>query len=450
MQLEGRRVIVVGLGASGIAAAELCRRYGAAVLGTDSKQLVDLPAPVGQLGIELRLGGHQGVDWDRADLIVVSPGVPPMPALRAAETAGIEVISELELGWRFLRSPLVCVGGTNGKSTVTTLLAGMLQVGGNRVFSGGNLGTPLCQAVDGDYSVLVAEVSSFQLERVPTLRPKVAILLNISDDHLDRYDGFQDYADAKGNVFVNQRPGDVAVIPVGDAACERQARRGEGRCLTFGPGGDYAVEDSVVVEQGSGERFETAGAQLRGAHNVENAAAAIAAARVLQVESDAIRRALLEFQPLRHRMAYVAELRGVRFYDDSKATNVGAAVTALRGLREPRGVLIAGGRDKRGSYDSLVAAVEAKARAVVVLGEAADAIAAAVGQRAPVYHARSLDEAVKLAFAAAQVGDAVLLSPACASFDMFRSYADRGEQFQSAVRAMVAACRADSPSVGRP
>jgi UDP-N-acetylmuramoylalanine--D-glutamate ligase len=241
---------------------------------------------------------------------------------------------------------------------------------------------------------------------------------------------------AKGNAFVNQTARDVAIVPSGDAICRTQAERGKGRVVTFGANGDYAVSAATVVERRTGEMFSLAGTGFHGTHNHENAASAVAAARALGVDANAVRLGLANFRPLAHRMALVAEIGGVRYYDDSKATNVGAAVTALRGLTEPRAVLLAGGRDKLGSYEPLVAALAHKGRAVVVIGEAAERIATAIGGRLPVVRAATMDEAVQRARSLARPGDAVLLSPACASFDMFKSYADRGDQFAKAVSSL--------------
>lgn len=438
MNLTGKNVIVVGLGKSGIAAARLCQSRGARVIGTDRAPAAKLSPELTELEAELVLGGHDGVEFAKADLIVVSPGVPDFEALRQAETAGVPVIGELSLSARFISAPLLLVGGTNGKSTTTTLLGDLLQAAGLRVFVGGNLGTPAAEAAGRPLDAAVLEVSSFQLERAPGLEAKVSLLLNITEDHLDRYATFRDYADAKGNAFVGQAGDDVAVVPRGDAECRRQAQRGRGRLLEVGgEGADYAVTGSVIVERQSGEHFELSGTRLHGRHNHLNAAFAVAAARALSVPSASIRQALSTFVPLPHRMALVAELGGVRFYDDSKGTNVGAAVTALLGLSEPRGVLIAGGRDKLGSYAPLVEALREKGRALVVMGEAADKIAAAVGDALPVVRASSMAGAVKLAFELAHPGDAVLLSPACSSFDMFKSYAERGDRFTEAVRALA-------------
>jgi UDP-N-acetylmuramoylalanine--D-glutamate ligase len=438
MDLTGQRVIVVGLGKSGIAAARLCRERGARVLGTDSAPRDKLAPELAALDIEVQAGGHEQVRFAEADLVVVSPGVPNFPALEFAERAGIEVIGELELACRFLTAPIVAIGGTNGKSTTTTLVGELFAAAGQRAFVGGNLGEPAATAVGKAWDSVVLEVSSFQLERAPLFHPRVSVLLNVTEDHLDRYASFSLYADAKGNAFVNQEPGDTAVIPFGDAVCEEQAARGRGERVTFGAAGDYACEDGLVVEARTGERFELGSSKLHGAHNHHNAAAALAAVRALGVSAEAAAAGLRRFEPLPHRMALVGELRGVRFYDDSKGTNVGASVTALRGLSEARGVLIAGGRDKHGSYAPLVEALRDKGRAAVVLGEAAERIFSAIGGAVPVEHASDMDDAVRRAFRLAQRGDAVLLSPACSSFDMFKSYADRGDRFRDAVGRLSA------------
>jgi UDP-N-acetylmuramoylalanine--D-glutamate ligase len=437
MQLTGKKVIVVGLGKSGIAATRLCAELGALVVATDSAPAERLSPEVPSLPAQVVLGGHAGVDFLGADLIVVSPGVPTFATLADAERAGVPVLGELALSASLITAPLLLVGGTNGKSTTTTLLGDLLKAAERKVFVGGNLGTPAAEAARQPLDAAVLEVSSFQLERAPGIKPKVSILLNITEDHLDRYATFQDYADAKGNAFASQGRDDFAIIPRGDVECRRQARRGAARLLEVGgPGADYAVEGGVIAEKASGERFELGETKLHGRHNHENAAFAVAAARALGVPAPAIRRALLAFEPLAHRMALVTELGGVRFYDDSKGTNVGAAVTALLGLSEARGVLIAGGRDKLGSYAPLLEALRQKGRAVVLLGEAADKIAAAVGDALPVARASDMPDAVRKAFELAQPGDAVLLSPACSSFDMFKSYADRGDRFAQAALSL--------------
>jgi UDP-N-acetylmuramoylalanine--D-glutamate ligase len=439
MELEGKRVIIVGLGKSGVAAARLCVRAGADVIGNDRKTAERLGDGVRELGIELVLGGHDTVPFAEADLVVVSPGVPVIAELERAERAGTKVIGELELASRFTSAPILCVGGTNGKSTTTTLLGELLTASGLNVFVGGNLGTPLCEAIGNTWDALVLEVSSFQLERAPTFHPVISVLLNVTEDHLDRYPSFQAYADAKGNAFVNQTEADTAIVG-SDPECERQARRGEGRLLRYGwnPDADYVIENRSIVERSSRTQFDLGPVNLHGRHNLENAAAAIAAARSFGAGAETLHSGLSRFQPLPHRMALAGTVGGVSFYDDSKGTNVGASVTALLGLPEPRVVLIAGGRDKHGSYAALADALSAKGRALVVIGEAAERIAAAVQGRVPVEQARSMPEAVRRAHALARPGDAVLLSPACSSFDMFENYADRGDRFVQAVRELAA------------
>jgi len=440
-ELSGKRVVVVGLGSSGVAAARLCLRLGARVVANDGKPLDALSADaraLEALGAAIVAGGHSAAGIDRADVVVVSPGVPPLAETRAAEENGIPVWSEVELAVRSMTypAPLVAVGGTNGKSTTTSLVGALLRGKGLRTFVGGNLGEPLAEHVEDRFDVVVLEVSSFQLEHVDLFHPRVSALLNVTDDHLDRYASFDDYAQAKGNAFVRQTRDDTAVISAGDPTCARQAARGRGSVVTFGPGGVLDVTREAVVDRGTGDVYPRAEMALAGGHNALNVAAAIACARPFGVPPETARRVLAQFHGLPHRTELVGDVRGVRFYDDSKGTNVGAAVTALDGLLEPRAVLIAGGRDKGGSYAPLADALARKGRAAVLLGEAADAIARTIGDRVPVHRARSMEDAVRLGASLARPGDAVILSPACSSFDMFRDYKHRGDEFARAVRTL--------------
>lgn len=455
-RLTGKTIAVVGLGKSGLSAAKLCLAEGATVIAMD--EAADQPAHLEVLGADVeRLYG--ALDAERllaCDAVVVSPGLPPRDALDAAAACGVEVISELELASRFLDRPIVLIGGTNGKSTVTALVGAMVQAAGRRTFLGGNFGTPLADAalaaLAGEpYDLHVVEISSFQAERVPTLRAKVHALLNVSEDHLDRYDSFRDYADAKGNPFVSMLADDVAVVPAGDRACRRQAERGKARVVTFSlepVGADVEPDASGerVVDRLRGLSFARSLSPLTGAHNVANMAAAVAVAAALELPEAAVAEGLASFAGLPHRAVVVGERRGVRFYDDSKATNVGAAVAALRGLSEKKAVLIAGGRDKQGAYEPLVEVLRERARAVVLIGEAADRIAAAVGDAVPIHRADTMATAVERAAALAQPGDAVLLSPACSSFDMFGSYAERGDAFVAAVEALPPATSSNPPA----
>lgn len=439
VELAGQRIAVVGLGKSGLAAAQLCLDAGATVMGVDTRLAEQLPQEAHGLGIELRLGAHRREQFDGATLVVVSPGVPPHPVFDQLAADGIAVIGEMELASRALTVPILAIGGTNGKSTTTMLVHSMLAHGGARVFAGANLGEPAAHAVREVYDWVVFEVSSFQLERAPTFHPAVSVLLNVSEDHLDRYPDYAAYVHAKGNAFVNQSVGDVAVVPVGDGVCLEQARRGAGRIVTFGAGGDYEIQGRELVERASGERLSLDDVALHGGHNFANLAAAVAAVRGVGLEFEHIRAGARAFCALPHRMQRVAQVDGVSYYDDSKATNVGAAVTALRGLAEARCVLIAGGRDKHGSYAPLVDALRERGRALVVLGEAGPRIAAAARGTLPVVETASMDEAVLAARALAQPGDCVLLSPACSSFDMFSGYVERGQAYARAVNSLAAA-----------
>lgn len=432
MNLSGRRVAIVGLGASGVAAAKLCIARGAIVSGFDEATEESLSDSARGLDVEILCGPLSATTLADHDTVVVSPGVPRNPALNLAA----EVISEVELASRFVTAPIALVGGTNGKSTVTALVGDMLVRSGQRVFVGGNFGRPFCEAVDQQLDALVVELSSFQAERVPTLHARVHALLNISEDHLDRYDDFDDYARAKGNPFANMSQEDAAVIPARDEACERQARRGAARHITFAIDGDADVAlkgDSIVAGQ---QQFDRRSIRLRGRHNLANACAAIAVATELGATPAAIGDALANFSGLPHRSVLVATHAGVSFYDDSKATNVGASVAALSGLDEQQVVLIAGGRDKQGAYEPLIEALRHKGRGLVLIGEAAERIATAAAGVVPIERADSMSAAVSAAAMMAQSGDAVLLSPACSSFDMYASYKARGEAFAGAVNAL--------------
>jgi UDP-N-acetylmuramoylalanine--D-glutamate ligase len=437
-----KRVVVVGLGASGVAACRLLVRRGAKVTAMDAKPVERLSQEARALeaaGVTLSAGGHDGSALDRADLVVVSPGVPAFAELSRAEAKGTPIWGEVELAVRSLAhpAPVVAVGGTNGKSTTTSLVGELLSASGARVFVGGNLGDPLAEQADERFDVVVLEVSSFQMERVDRFRPKASALLNISEDHLDRYADFDAYARAKGNAFARQDEGDVAVVPVGDAICAREAARGRGRVVTFGAGGDVDVTPDAIEFRSKNITFRRSDVSLSGGHNALNVAAALALTLPFDVGETAMRGVLSSFRGLAHRMVLVRELAGVRYYDDSKGTNVGAAVTAVRGVTEDKVVLVCGGRDKGGSYGPLVDALRDRGRAAVLIGEASELIARAIGDAVPVRRAASMQEAVAVSRELARPGDAVLLSPACSSFDMFKDYKERGEVFTRAVEELA-------------
>lgn len=439
-KLEGVPVLVVGLGKSGRAAARFLAERGAKVTANDSRSSVDGAEALESVGVTLALGGHDEELFTGASLIVLSPGVPPLPELDAAEAAGVPIWSEVELAGRFLNGTLVAITGTNGKSTVTSWVAAMGEAAGIPTFAGGNLGTPLIDAVGteaGERGLIVAEVSSFQLERVDRFRPKVAVLLNISEDHLDRYESYAGYVAAKGNIFIAQGADDFAVVPSDDELCLGLAKAGAASVHTFGGDeGELRIESATLRDHASGLEVPVDALALVGGPNELNACAAALTARLAGIDIDAIRAALVSFDGLSHRMEYVGAVRGVAFYDDSKATNVGATVAAIRGFADGPGkvVLIAGGRDKGGSYAPLREALAETGRAAVLIGEAAATIEEALGDALPVHRRETMGEAVATALELAAKGDTVLLAPACSSFDMYGSYAERGDDFQRAAR----------------
>jgi UDP-N-acetylmuramoylalanine--D-glutamate ligase len=463
LALTGKRVLVVGLGRSGMAAARLCVERGARVTVTDRRDAADLGSALTGLpaGITTELGQHARDTFVAADLIVLSPGVPELPELAAARAAGVAITGELELASRFIDpgATIVAVTGTNGKSTTTTLVGDMLRATGRPTFVGGNLGRPLAEAIGtsaaGPGGLCVVEASSFQLETVDTFHPRVAALLNVTADHLDRYADIDAYAAAKLRAFANQTGADTAVLNLDDPIVDRStsglaaARLGFSVARRLDTGG-WIDGDALAVRlpsSAAAERYPATLPSLVGRHNQANALAALLCARTAGATPEHAERALRAFRPLAHRMELVGEASGVTFFDDSKGTNVGAVVAALDGFPRPV-VLIAGGRDKGGDYAPLAEALRGVGRAAVVMGEAAEKIAAALAGVVPVERAATLPDAVARASRLARAGDAVVLSPACSSFDMFRDYAHRAEVFRAAVAGLTGAHR--QPTETRP
>ena len=446
MELSRKKTMVVGLGESGLAVVRFLRERGARVRVNDQRDREALGAAATEaeaLGAELVLGGHPDSAFEDLDLVVVSPGVPPLPQLEQAEQRGVPVVSEVELASRFIDAPIVAITGTNGKSTVTTLIGEMARRLARPVFVGGNLGRPMIEAAGTDAGgaggLVIVELSSFQLERVSQMKAHVAILLNITPDHLDRYPSFEAYAAAKARIFERQDAEDFAILPA-DAPDLRELIVDDATVVLFdGRSGDVRVVDGVVTDTQSSVRVPVAELRIRGSHNVSNACAAVLAARLLRVRDDDIASVLRDFKGLAHRTQYVRSVDGVEYIDDSKATNVGAAVASIDGLRGSKGkiVLIAGGVDKGGSYQPLRQRMSEEGRGVVVLGEAASLLESAFAD-SPIElrRATSMPDAVAHAAALARPGDTVLLAPACSSFDMFRSYAERGDHFQRAVETL--------------
>ena len=444
--ISGKKVLVVGLGKSGIAVSKFLKARGASVVATDIKDISDIRGieELSGVGITIETGGHSQKSFLSNDLIVVSPGVPlGRLEFEKARENGVEVISEVELASRYITAPIVAITGTNGKSTTTALLGEMLKRSGLRTFVGGNIGTPAieCVMAKEDPEFCVLEVSSFHLEAVSTFRPHVAVLLNVTEDHLDRYSGFADYASTKFRVFSNQHPDDVAIVNAADPVITEDMGRLSAREIPFSS--EYELEqglffngtDIVFRSEAAEETYPTAGLKISGIHNIENAMAAIGAARALGAGREAIIEALKSFHGLSHRMEFVRELEGVRYVNDSKATNVGATIKALKGI-EGRVVLIAGGRDKGGDYGEMREVLKDRVKLLVVMGEAAESIKASLGSDVEIQEADDLSSALRHASRGATPGDTVLLSPACSSFDMFASYEERGKEFKRLVEAM--------------
>ena len=449
MEIKGKKVAVVGLGKSGLAAALFLRRHGAQVTVSDVRsadQLAkEIPALIDE-GIAVEAGGHGLLTFRRQDLIVVSPGVPvDTPELVQVRTFGLPVIGELELAAHFLRGNVLAITGSNGKTTTTTLCGEILKKGNLPVQVGGNIGVPVISLVEASradgWSVL--EVSSFQLETTIDFHPRIAVILNVTPDHLDRHGTFENYAAAKGRIFARQTAEDFLVLNADDDVAHRAAARAPSRVFWFSRTrvvrqGAFIHEGTILFrasEQAAAEPImKVAEISLKGAHNLENVLAAACAARLAGVETAAIRQAVLDFHAVEHRLEFVATINGVDYYNDSKATNVDASMKALAAF--PGGIhLILGGKDKNSDYRQMRALIAERVKAIYTIGAAADKIHTHLEGSAPIVSAGTLDQAVSLAATAAQPGDIVLLAPACSSFDQFENYEHRGRVFKEAVLA---------------
>ena len=444
--LAGKHVAVAGAGRSGHLSVLRLLAEGARVTLWDDRTREAVEASLREPippGADFRRGMPLAADVPGTDLVVLSPGVPreklPLGALQAAR---VPVWGELELAFRRFEGKVAAVTGTNGKSTVTTLIGGMAARAFPRVFVGGNLGTPFIAAAGTPFDWGVVEASSFQLESIETFRPAVAVLLNITEDHNDRYADFSAYAGAKMGVFRNQGAGDTAVVNADDPEVAARIPGIRARVLPFSssrhlPEGAFLDGEDMVLRADAGEeRYPRGALKIRGLQNAQNALAAIAAARAMGIPREHVRAELSEFPGLPHRVEFVRSVRGVSYFNDSKGTNVGAVLAALGGFPEPV-VLIAGGKDKGVDFRPLREPLSRKARAVVLLGAAKDRMARELAGAAPVSVAGSLPEAVRAAADAALPGDVVVFSPACSSFDMFRDFEERGEAFRDAVRGLA-------------
>src|ERR1035441_665509 len=447
MDLEGKKVLVVGLGKSGLAAALFLRHRGAQVTVSDIRSAEalakDIPALLEE-GINVETGGHGLLTFRRQDMIVVRPGVPlDTPELAQVRNFGLPIIGELELAARFLKGKTLAITGSNGKTTTTALLGEILEAAGFPTLVGGNIGVPVValieESTDATWSVL--EVSSFQLESTEQFHPSIAVILNITPDHLDRHGNFENYARAKERIFAAQNEQDFVVLNADNARAAASAARSAAKVYWFSL--EHAVSQGVWVEggqvvyrSGENEGIETilplAGIPLKGEHNVENVLAAVCAARLAGAPIDVIRQVIENFRAVEHRLEYVTTINGVEFYNDSKATNVGATAKAVAAFSS--GIhLILGGKDKNSDYSQLASLLRAHVRAVYTIGSAADKIESQLRGVVSIHSCETLDKAVSTAAAAAHPGEVVLLAPACSSFDQFESYEHRGRVFKELV-----------------
>jgi UDP-N-acetylmuramoylalanine--D-glutamate ligase len=441
-QVVDRRVVVVGAARSGVAAAQLLARRGARVTLTDTRATFPEAAELQALGVVLELGGHSSATLGACDLIVASPGVAlEQPVFDAARQRGVEAIGELELASRWLKGRAIAITGTKGKSTTTTLVGRMLSADGRHVLVGGNIGVPLSAQVEDSTpeTIHVIEASSFQLETTTTFRPWIALWLNFADDHLDRHPTVDVYAAAKARIFANQTAEDWAIVNADDPTVTERSAGIAARRVEFSPSGRagaaFSVDGDWIVrrtESGSDRLVPTAAIELTGRHMRHNVIAATATASVAGVTPQAMTGALKGFSGLEHVMEPVARIGGVHFVNDSKATNVEAARRSIESF--DRGVVaIVGGRFKGGNLRELREPLATRGRAVVAIGEAAPLVRDALAGVVPVLDAGSMEEAVNVGYDAAGEDGVVLLAPACASFDWFRDYAERGRAFKEAV-----------------
>jgi UDP-N-acetylmuramoylalanine--D-glutamate ligase len=439
----------VGLGISGLWTARYLAYHGADATVSDinpeSSIDSDMCREIRALGVKLESGGHDRKTFLNTDLIIISPGVPhDMALLQDAKKNGVHVMGELELASRLIDTPMIAITGTNGKSTVTAALGRVLENAGFEVFMGGNIGTPLMAYAAGerkaDYAVV--EVSSFQLDTIETFSPQVSVVLNISPDHLDRYPSYENYVQSKMKIFSNQKPGQYAVLNGGDERLASVSPVSGVSVMRYGFGKSedrhaYIENKEILVclDGKSVNRFSFESYKLPGKHNLENLMAIVLVSQLLGVDPIVIQENIDGFRGLPNRLELVSEIGGVAFYNDSKATNVDAAARAISSFDRPV-ILIAGGRHKGADYEPLVRISEKKVKKAVFLGEAKELLSAAFEGAVPFSMAQDMEEAVSMAFACAKDGDAVLLAPACSSFDMFTDYGHRGSVFRSTVERL--------------
>lgn len=453
LQLEDYRdrdVLVVGMARTGIAVAKLLWKLGANVYINDMKAADQLGEEIGELekrGIKLFLGSSPDELLEKVDMIVVSPGVPfDLPFITRAIDMGIEVVGEIELAYRMCKAPIIAITGTNGKTTTTMLVGEIVKAAGHRVHVVGNIGVPLIDRVmdidSGD--IVVLEVSSYQLESIDRFKPHIAAILNITEDHLDRHKTMENYIRIKGRIFENQDRDDYMVLNADDSRLETFSHNANDNLVMFSrkgrvPRGAWVENGDIVIDIGKGKQRICSSQDLfiLGKHNLENALAAAAIAGLMEVDADIISTVLKDFRGVEHRIEYVDTIDGVEFYNDSKGTNPDAAIKAIEAMKGPT-IIIAGGMDEGASFDHFIDAFGDRVVHMVVLGETADELMRAAEEKGflNVHRVDSIEEAVSKAFSLAHRGENILLSPACASWDMFTSYEERGEVFKEAVESL--------------
>jgi UDP-N-acetylmuramoylalanine--D-glutamate ligase len=449
MDVRGKNVLIIGLARSGIAAAMELKKMGAKVTGNDAKPREDLKdiGPLESLGINLVCGGHPLKLLEGCDLVVVSPGVPnDLAIFEEARKRDITVISELELGYWFAKAPIIAVTGTNGKTTTTTLIGEILKNDGRNIAVAGNIGIPLIREIDeyGQKDYLVVEVSSFQLENIVHFKPKISVILNITEDHLNRHKTFENYIEAKARIMENQDEGDYTVLNFDDPIVTSLAKRAKSKMVFFSRQQELErgifVKNGVIVIKENGNMYpilKTKELGIKGSHNLENALAAVSVAWIARVNLNNLAETLKDFHGVEHRLEFVATIDGVKYINDSKGTNPDAAQKAIEAMEEPI-VLIAGGYDKKSDFTGFVKSFKGKVKKVILIGATADAIEKTARKNGffNTQRAGSMQEAVDLASKSAQPGDVVLLSPACASWDMFENFEERGRIFKEAVHSL--------------
>jgi UDP-N-acetylmuramoylalanine--D-glutamate ligase len=447
IELRNKRVLVVGLARTGLATALFCAARGAQVTATDTRTETDLSEsipPLRAAGVSLELGDHRRESVLNADLIIPSPGVPAdTPLLQSARAKGVTIWSEIELASRFLRGRLIGITGSNGKTTTTSLIEHILRSAGFSTILAGNIGTPLISCVEktSEKTITVVELSSFQLELIETFRPNISLFLNLTPDHLDRHHTFESYGAAKARIFENQTEADSAILNADDAGATPHAPT-KPRVYWFSrkqrvAQGAFVKENEILFRNNRREEavLKLADIPLAGAHNVENVLAAVAATRLAGAEPAAVAKGVRSFAGVEHRLEFVAEIAGVRYYNDSKATNVDATLKALDAF-PGRILIILGGKDKGSDYTLLQTPLRDKAILALLIGAAADKIEKQIAGSVAIERAGTIERAVETAAHAARPGDIVLLAPACASFDQFQNFEHRGRVFKELVHQL--------------